>query len=65
MSKISSELNKKTIDELEKEAQSLRDEITKLKLSTKINPIKDTNLIFKKRKRLAVVLTLINQKNQK
>lgn len=62
MRKIVQELKGKTIRQLEKEAAQLRTEIAKLRLMTKVSPGKDTNLIYKKRKRLAVILTLITEK---
>ncbi|OGK11855.1 50S ribosomal protein L29 [Candidatus Roizmanbacteria bacterium RIFCSPLOWO2_01_FULL_37_12] len=62
MKKISLEFKGKTTGDLEKEAQKLREEIAKLKLEIKVNPPKDTNSLFKKRKRLAVVLTLIGER---
>ncbi len=63
MRKAAKELRVKTVEELEKEAQTLRGEIAKMAIEAKIKPEKDTNTIFKKRKRLAVVLTMITQKN--
>jgi ribosomal protein L29 len=56
------ELRAKTIRELEKEAEEIRKEIAKLKLDAEVNPLKDTNFLVKKRKRLAVILTLISEK---
>lgn len=47
--------------ELEKEEATLRREIAKLTLEAKSNPQKDSNAIFKKRKQLAVLLTIKNQ----
>lgn len=48
--------------ELEKKVQELRREIAKLQLEFKINQPKDTNILMKKRKQLAVILTLIEEK---
>ena len=62
MKKTVTEFKSKTLGDLEKETQKLRLEIAKLKLESKVNPQKDTNLVFKKRKRLAVILTLISEK---
>lgn len=56
------ELRTKTIKELEKEGDEIRKEIAKLQLDFKVNPPKNTNLVVKKRKRLTVILTLINEK---
>ncbi len=64
MKKITREYKGKTTSELEREAQRLRQEIAKLKLEVKINPPKDTNLLIKKRKELAIILTLISEKRQ-
>lgn len=60
--KITKELREKTIKELEKEIVSLREDMAKSKLSFKVNPQKDTNLLSKKRKKLAVILTLLTEK---
>lgn len=63
MKKAANELRAKTIEELQKEEQTLRAEIAKMSIEAKVKPEKDTNTIFKKRRRLAVVLTMITQKN--
>lgn len=62
MRKSRKEYQDKSIVELEKQAQTIREEIAKLSIESKLKPQKDTNLIVKKRKSLAVVLTLINEK---
>ncbi|MBI2641248.1 50S ribosomal protein L29 [Candidatus Roizmanbacteria bacterium] len=62
MKKITKELQNKSVKELQKEAEVLRQEIAKLRLESGINPLKDTNVLIKKRKKLAVVLTLLWQK---
>lgn len=49
-------------EELAREESLLRGEIAKLTLEARSNPQKDSNLIFKKRKQLAVLLTVKNQK---
>lgn len=64
MKKIRLELKGKSTGELEKEAQKLREEIAKLKLELRVNPPKDTNMLFKKKKKLAVILTLINESKE-
>jgi len=64
MKKLTKELKNKTIDQLEKEIQIIRSEIAKLRLETKTNPTKDTNLLIKKRKRLAVILTILKEKQE-
>lgn len=62
MKKITKEYKNKTIKELEKEKEILSREIAKLKIEMKNNPPKDTNLIIKKRKKLAVLLTILTEK---
>jgi ribosomal protein L29 len=62
MRKINRDLKDKSLPELKKEAQVLRYEIAKLQLEFKVNPPKDTNQLAKKRRRLAAVLTLIQEK---
>lgn len=56
------EIRQKTVKELEKEAKDLMHEISKLRLEIKVNPPKDSNVFAKKRKRLAVVLTVLAEK---
>ncbi|MCS7092956.1 MAG: 50S ribosomal protein L29 [Patescibacteria group bacterium] len=62
MKKIAREYRQKTIIELEKEKKILEQEIAKLKIESKVNPPKDTNLLMKKRKNLAVLLTVLSEK---
>lgn len=62
MKKEVKELKQKNIKEIRKEVESLRREIAQLKLEQKINPPKDTNLLKKKRKKLAVLLTVLKEK---
>jgi ribosomal protein L29 len=64
MTKISKELKSKTIKELNEEVVRSREEIAKMALSQKSNPPKDTNLMQKKKKRLAVVLTVLGEKKE-
>lgn len=52
----------KSISELKKEAEKLREEISKLGFDLSLNKLKDTNMIKKKRRDLARVLTLIRQR---
>ena len=54
----------KTSKELEREIGLLREEIAKLVMSFKSNPPKDTNSLTKKRKQLAVLLTLLSEKKE-
>ena len=62
MKKITKTYNEKTSKELAKEADLIREEIAKLQLSFKSNPPKDTNSLVKKRKQLAVLLTVLGEK---
>ena len=62
MRKITKIYNDKTVKELEKEVVMVREEIAKLQLSFKSNPPKDTNSLAKKRKQLAVLLTVLGEK---
>lgn len=62
MKKITKKYNDKTSKDLIKEVETLREEISKLQLSFKSNPPKDSNSIVKKKKQLAVMLTLLTQK---
>jgi len=60
MKNIVKDYAKKSLSDLEKEAQTMREDIAKARLDMKAKPPKDTNIISKKRKRLAVILTLAN-----
>ena len=64
MKKAIADLKKKSIKQLEIEIAKLREEIAKLKLEIKINQPKDTNLLFKKRKHLARMLTVLTEKKE-
>jgi len=64
MKKTMKELQDKTAAILEKEAASLRNEIAKYVLEMSTNPQKDTNILPKKKKKLAVVLTLLSVKRE-
>jgi ribosomal protein L29 len=63
MKKAAKELRTKSIEELSKEVQNLRTEIAKMSIEKPVKPEKDTNLLHRKKKRLAVALTMITQKN--
>ena len=52
------DLKDKSEKELEKIVVDLTQEIAKLQLESKVNPVKDSNLLGKKRQRLAVAMTL-------
>lgn len=62
MKKLTAELSKIKTADMQKQVATLREEIAKLQLDEKVNPQKDTNVIKKKKKRLAVLLTLFTQK---
>ncbi|PIY71523.1 hypothetical protein COY87_05770 [Candidatus Roizmanbacteria bacterium CG_4_10_14_0_8_um_filter_33_9] len=56
----------KSKEELEKEINKLREEIAKDSIEFTVTLPKNTNLVFQKKKKLAVLLTLQKQKsNQK
>ena len=63
MKKAAKELRAKSVEELAKEVQTLRSEIAKMTIEKNVKVEKDTNLLHKKKKRLAVALTMISQKN--
>lgn len=58
------ELRNKTRAELENVAKKSREEIAKLSLEINIKPPKDSNLIIKKKKELAVILTILGEKEE-
>ncbi len=51
----------KSLAELKKEAQGLQEEIAKLRFDLSLNKLKNTNVIKKKRRDLARILTKIKQ----
>ena len=64
MKKITKTYREKTSKELTKDMYVLREEIAKLQLSFKSNPPKDTNSLMKKKKQLAVLLTVLTEKKE-
>jgi len=52
----------KSILELKKEAEALREEMARLRFDLSLNKIKDTTMIKKKRRALARILTSMRQK---
>ncbi|NTU46612.1 hypothetical protein HGA88_03215 [Candidatus Roizmanbacteria bacterium] len=58
MRKSTQQLRDKSGEELIKEIVRLKSEISHLVAAQKVNPEKDCNVLFKKRKELAVVLTI-------
>jgi len=62
MKKQSESIRTKSSSELNKDVGLLRQEIAKLILESKVNPNKDTNFIYKKKKELALTLSVIAEK---
>ena len=54
------ELRKKTKVELEKDINKSILEVSKLSVESKVNPQKDTNLIYKKKKEIARLKTVMS-----
>jgi len=50
----------KSTTELKKQAEEQREQLSKLRFELSLNKLKDTNLLKKKRKDLARILTSIN-----
>jgi ribosomal protein L29 len=63
MKKLTKQFVDKSEAELVKEREALKKEIGKLSVERGVTGQKDTNIIFKKRKQLAVLLTVLGQKN--
>jgi len=61
MKKITKEYREKSDKEIGAEIEKLRLEIAKTSLSGKSSPVKDTNLVYKMKKKLAVLLTIKSQ----
>lgn len=51
-----------SIKDLEREAQASKKDIAKSILEYRANPPKDSNTLHKKRERLAILLTVMNEK---
>lgn len=64
MKKYIKQIRDESIERLEKDAQRIREEIAKEKLEAKVNQPKDTNKLFLKRKKLAVILTILSEKKE-
>ncbi len=64
MKKLVKDLQTKSIGELSKREDSLRQEIGKSNLELKVSQPKNTNAIFRKRKELSVVLTVLGEKKE-
>lgn len=65
MKKSVQDIHSKSVKDLEKEIWSIRHDIAKTTLEQQVQPVKDTNVIKKKKAQLAVMLTVLNDKNQK
>lgn len=64
MKKLTKELKPKSVVELEKIIHGLHEELAKGKLESKVSQQKDTNVLKKKRKKLAAVLTIYTEKKE-
>ncbi len=64
MRKSIKDIQGKTVKELEKDVVSMQQEITKTVLEMSAQPVKDTNIIKKKRHEMAQMLTILNQKKE-
>ncbi len=62
MKKHIKEIQGKSIKDLEQDIKTIRTEIATMIIQRKVNPQKDTNAIVKKRKHLAVLLTIYSEK---
>lgn len=62
MKKTIIEFRNKKINELEKEVSAIRMEMAKEELSFKSSKPKDTNIIFKMKKKLAQILTVLTER---
>lgn len=62
MKKITKEIVAKSIEDLKKETATLRRELAGLNIEQKIKPQKNSNHVRDLKKRLAVILTIIRQK---
>ncbi|OGK28670.1 50S ribosomal protein L29 [Candidatus Roizmanbacteria bacterium RIFCSPHIGHO2_02_FULL_40_9] len=52
----------KSLNELQKDVTELRGELARTKVEFMVNKPKDTNILAKKKKQLAVTLTVVNEK---
>ena len=62
MKKAIKDLETKTAKELSQAVKQAREELDRLTLTAKSNPGKDTNIIAKKKKELARMLTILTEK---
>ena len=61
MRKLTKEYQNKAKNELQEEIEKVRMEIAKFKLEWKSNPPKDTNVIAKAKRKIAVMQTLLHK----
>jgi len=64
MKKYATEFRKKTVKDLEKESNDIKNEIEKLKIDWVVNKPKNTNVISSKQKKLSVLLTVLSEKKE-
>jgi ribosomal protein L29 len=64
MKKTYKDLLGKSVVDLQKDVQNLKNEIVKGGMESASNPQKDTNIHAKKRKQLARTMTALNQKKE-
>ncbi|MEO6508892.1 MAG: 50S ribosomal protein L29 [Patescibacteria group bacterium] len=64
MKKSFKELKNKSVADLNKDIATTRDELMKGSMESRSNPQKDTNMISKKKQRLAVLLTALTQQKE-
>jgi len=62
MKKLTKEIVGKSIEELKKEADVVRKDLAALNIEQKVKPQKNTNHVSNLKTRLAVILTIMRQK---
>ncbi len=62
MRKSITDLVKKSVNDLEKELNTAKQEVNKLIIQLKLKPEKDSNIVFKKRRRIAQIATILQEK---
>ncbi|GEM_PF-5525642 len=64
MKKLITELENKSLSELQAYAYKLREELTRARIDAVANVSKDTNLMTKRKKQLAQITTTISHKEE-
>lgn len=64
MRKEIQDLTQKAVKELNAEIQKLRDQMAKNRMDLKVNKPKDSNILSKNRRRLAILQTIVSQKRE-